>query len=410
MEVVHEVACGLDVHQATVVACVLSGRGEKPKKQKKTFNTFTRGLRELREWLSEQGCTQVAMESTGVYWRPVYAALEGQFDLTVGNAQHMKNVPSRKTDMNDAEWIARLLRAGMVAKSFVPPEEIRELRKLIRTQRMLVNERTQQRNRIQKALVECNVKLAMVMTDVFGVSGEAILRAVVAGESDRSKLSALARGTLRKKTAEIEDALEAQITPIDRAVVGTFLALLDHLDAALAELQTKIDGHLERFSVENKLLQTIPGIGTIVAATIIAEIGVDMSQFRSDHHLAAWAGLAPPNHESAGKKTSAKSRRGNVYLKTIMVEAAHAAIRKKDTFWAKKFYFLKSKRGHMRALIAIAHKILKAVWHVLTAGEEYKELGPAYLDSLRGKQSLKNLVRRLEQQGYRVEKLDQGAA
>jgi transposase len=404
MEAMVEVACGLDVHQETVVACVMSGlAAEKPKKKSKTFGTYTRDLEELKEWLSSQGCTSVAMESTGVYWKPVYAVLEGSFELVVGNAQHMKNVPGRKTDMKDAEWIASLLRHGLLRKSFVPDQHLRGLRQLVRLRQAFVGSQTRTANRLQKALVECNVKLAVAVTNVLGVSGLAMVRQIAAGNDDLSELAELARGTLRNKRKELAVALHGRVEEADRFVLRMLLAEHDHLALQIASIDGEIDRKMERYAAQNALLRTIPGISRVVAAVVIAEIGVDMSAFASDHHLAAWAGLAPGNNESAGKKTSTKSRRGNRFLKSAMAQAANAAVKVKTTYWRDKYMRLKARRGPLRALLAIAHKMLRAVYHVLTTGQPYRELGPGYLDSLKPRLVVKTLVKRLERLGYKVQ-------
>jgi transposase len=404
MEAIVENCCGMDVHQATVVACLLIGRAnQKPQKEVRTFRTVTRELLAMRDWLREEGCTHVGMESTGVYWKPVYAVLEGAFELVVGNAHHIKNVPGRKTDVKDSEWIADLLRHGLIRKSFVPPKPLRELRDLLRYRRKLVESGAAERNRLLGILETANIKLASVASDVFGVSGRLMLDALIDGKSTPEQMAKLAKGKLRDKLAELQLALEGSVEEHHRFLLGMQLRRLNTVAIDLEVLDSRIDEKLEPYRAQHALLMTIPGVEWYVAAVLIAEIGVDMAVFLSARHLAAWAGVSPGNHESAGKQKSGKARRGNMNLKTALVGAAVSAARTKGTYLKDKYFRLKARRGGMRAAVAIAHKILIAAHHILSERRPYQDLGDAYLDQLDETRSANNLVRRLERLGYNVQ-------
>ncbi|MFT3913581.1 MAG: IS110 family transposase [Anaeromyxobacteraceae bacterium] len=358
--------CGLDVHKEQVTACVLLGEGSRLRKCVREFSTFTRDLLALVEWLREEHVTHVAMESTGVYWKPVYAVLEsaGELELVVGNAQHMKNVPGRKTDVKDSEWIARLVRMGLIRKSYVPPLYLRDLRDLVRYRRSVVQARTSERNRLQKVLETANVKLASVASDVFGKSGMAMLRAMADGESDPRNLAKLAEGLLRKKIPELEAALDGRLRDHHRYMLRLQLDRLDAADRDVDTLEREIERRLEPYREQVKLLSTIPGVKVQTSASLLAEIGPDMSVFGGPRHLASWAGVCPGNDESAGKRRSGRSRKGNVHLRSTLVEAAGAAIRTKKTYLRDKYFRLKARRGHKRATFAIAHKILNAAYEI----------------------------------------------
>jgi transposase len=404
MEPIIERCCGLDVHQATVVACLLVGRADqRPRKEIRTFPTVTRSLLELRDWLATQGCTHVGMESTGVYWKPVYALLEGEFELIVGNAHHIKNVPGRKTDVKDAEWIADLVRHGLIRKSFVPPKPIRELRDLVRYRRKLVESRTAERNRLSKLLETANIKLSSVASDIFGASGMAMLHALVEGTATAEQMAQLAKRRLRAKIPELERALEGRVEEHHRFLLKLQLHRLEQVDADLRQLDERVDQRLEPYLEQRRRLMKIPGVDRIVATILIAELGVDMSVFQSPAHLAAWAGVSPGNNESAGKSKSSETRKGNVHLKSALVEAATSAARKTGSYLKDKFFRLKARRGYKRAAMAIAHKILKVAHRILSTTEEYKDLGEAYLDQLDERRVAANLVRRLERLGYQVQ-------
>jgi transposase len=403
MQVMIERAAGLDVHQETVVACVLIGKpGQRPTKEVRTFRTMTRDLEALRDWLLSLGVTHVGMESTGVYWKPVYAVLEGSFELIVGNARHIRNVPGRKTDVKDAEWIADLVRHGLIAKSFVPPPPLRELRELLRYRRKLVESQAAERNRLLKLLETANIKLASVATDVFGVSGRAMLRALIEGTASVEAMADLAKGQLRRKRADLVLALEGRVEEHHRFLLAMQLRRLEAAEADIAALDGRIEEKLEPYRAPHTLLMQIPGVDWVVAAVLIAEIGVDMSVFLSVYRLASWAGVCPGNHQSAGRQKSGRARKGNVHLRTMLVGAAIAASRTKGSYLKDKFYRLKARRGGLRAALAIAHKILVAAYHMLAKGIGYREIGEAYLDRLDQTRTVANLKRRLERLGYEV--------
>ena len=403
MQTLVERGCGLDVHQATVVACLLivlkNGRVQK---QVRTFGTTTRELMGLREWLLSESCTHVAMESTGVYWKPIYAILEGAFEIVVANAQHVKKVPGRKTDVKDAEWIADLLCHGLLRPSFVPPSPIRELRDLTRYRRKLVESRTAERNRLLKLLETANIKLASVATDVFGVSGLLMLHALVEGKATAQEMAELAKKQLRKKIPELELALEGKVEEHHRFLLRLQLRRLRTVEEDLGILEQRIQEKLKPYAAQFTLLQEIPGIDETLAAAIIAELGVDMGVFESVSQLSSWAGVCPGNNESAGKRRSSRIPKGNVYLKTALVEAANSAAKAKGTYLRDKFYRLKARRGYKRAAVAVAHKILVAIYHMLSHQVCYNELGDVYLDNLNKHHVTRNLVNRLERLGYAV--------
>jgi transposase len=403
MEAVVECCAGLDVHQGSVVACVLLGAaGRKPRKEVRTFATATADLVALRDWLKALGVTHVGMESTGVYWKPVYAILEGHFELIVGNAHHIKAVPGRKTDVKDAEWIADLVRHGLVRASFVPPPAIRELRDLVRLRRSLSEGLTTERNRTLKLLETANIKLASVASEVFGVSGLAMLRALVENAASPEQMAELARGKLRRKLAPLARALEGRLTEHHRFVLALHLRRMAAIEADLAALDARIEAQMEPFRAQRALLRQIPGVDDRVAATIIAEIGIDMSVFGNAMRLASWAGVCPGNYESAGRQRRGTTRRGNVHLKTALVTAAIGASRRKGSYYKDKYHRLKARRGYLRAAIAIAHKILVAAYHMLATGAPFRDLGEAYLDQQARRRTTANLIRRLNTLGYDV--------
>jgi transposase len=388
MDVFLERCAGLDVHQASIVCCVLIGApGRKPQKLLRSFGTTTRDLEALRAWLAEHGVTHVGMESTGVYWKPVYAVLEGHVDLTVGNAHHIKNVPGRKTDVKDAEWIAQLVRHGLVAKSFVPPPTIRDLREMVRHRRTLIETRTAVRNRVLKLLEGANVKLSGVASDIFGVSGMAMLEALAAGTTNASEMAGLARGRMRSKHAALEAALQGRMGEHQCFLLGMHLRNLKAIGQDLETLDARIGIQLEPYQAQHQLLTQIPGV-------------VDV--FASARRLAAWAGVAPGTYESAGKPKGAGTRRGNVFLKSALFAAASAAVRTKGSYYRDKYNRLRARRGPVRAVMAIAHKLLVAAFHMLSTGEAFHDLGEGYLDQVARKRSTSKLVQRLTNLGYDV--------
>jgi transposase len=403
MEAIIERAAGVDVHQAMVVVGVLIGRpGSRPRKEVRSFNTMTRDLEALRDWLQELGVTHVGMESTGVYWMPVYAILTGHFTLIVGNAHHIKNVPGRKTDVKDAEWIADLVRHGLIKASFVPPAELWELRDLLRYRRSVTQMVATGRNRTLKLLETANIKLSSVATDVFGVSGMAMLAALMEGDATPAEMAELARGRLRNKRDTLAQALDGRLAEHHRFLLGQHLRQLERLETDIAQLDDRIAHKMSPFRKQQELLTQIPGVDDVAAASIIAEIGVDMSVFGTAARLAAWAGVCPGSYESAGKRKRGATRKGNVHLKTTLVMAAISAVRTRGSYYKDKYYRLKARCGGLKAAMAIAHKILVAVFHMLATGKPFHELGATYLDQQRKYRVTKALVRRLDSLGYDV--------
>ena len=403
MEAIVRKCCGLDVHQATVVACLLVGDpDQRPRKEIRTFGTMTCDLIRLRQWLEAEGCTHVGMESTGVYWMPVYVILEGHFELVVGNATHIKNVPGRKTDVKDSEWIADLLRHGLIRRSFVPPKPFRELRDLLRYRRKLVDSQTAERNRLLKLLETANIKLATVATDVFGVSGRRMLRALLEGTATPEEMAQLARGRLRKKIAVLSAALDGRVEDHHRFLLRIQLERLEQVETSIAKVDERVDEKLVPYATQHARLMQIPGIDRVGAAVIIAELGIDMSVFATPQRAAAWAGVCPGNNESAGKRKGQPGRKGNVHLTTALVQAAMAAARTSGTYLKEKYWRLKARCGPQRAALAIAHKILVAAYHMLRNDCDYKDLGAAYIDTVSATVVKANLVKRLERLGYRV--------
>jgi transposase len=342
------------------------------------------------------------MESTGVYWKPIYAILEGAFQIVVANAEQVKKVPGRKTDVKDAEWLADLLCHGLLRSSFVPPKPIRELRDLTRYRRKLVESQATERNRLLKLLESANIKLASVATNVFGVSGRLMLRAMIAGKASAQEMADLAKGLLRKKIPQLELALEGRLEEHHRFLLKLQLDRLEAAEKDLAILERRIQDKLNPYAAQLSLLKEIPGVDWTLAAVIIAELGVDMTVFQNASQLTSWAGVCPGNNESAGKRKSSRIPKGNVYLKTALVEAANAAAKAKGTYLRDKFYRLKSRRGYKRAVIAVAHKILVAIYYMLSQNVSYNDLGDLYLDKLNKHQLTRNLIRRLERLGYFV--------
>jgi transposase len=372
-------------------------------KQIRRFGTTTWEIQSLSEWLQEAGCTHVAMESTGVYWKPVYNILEGQFQLLVVNAQHLKAVPGRKTDVRDAEWIAELLQHGLLKGSFVPPEFERQMRELTRYRTSLAKERARTSQRLQKLLESANIKLASVASDIQGVSAYAILRELAKGENDPAILASLAKGRLRHKRAELEQALEGRVRAHHRFLIAELLGHLDYLEDSIERLDQEIGDRFRPFEQDLQLADTIPGINTRTAEVVLSEMGTDLSRFPSDAHLASWSGLCPGNNESAGKRRSGKTRKGNRWLRQALIEAAHGAAHTKETYLAARYRRIAARRGHQKAAVALAHTILIIVYHVLKRRRPYQDLGSNYFDERDKTAVQRRLVKRLEKLGFSVQ-------
>jgi transposase len=405
MEQILRRVCGLDVHKETIVACVrvVDDRG-KPKREVRTFPAHLRGLMELRAWLLESSVEAVAMEGTGIYWRPVYAVLEADtpWAIVVGNAQHIKNVPGRKTDVSDAQWIADLVAHGLIRASFIPPPKLRELRDVTRNRSAWTADRTRDRNRVLKVLQLAGIKLDGVATDAFGVTGMLILRALSKGDATPQAMAQLARGTLKKKIDALAVALESPLGATHRQMLTIALERLDETEKHLAEYDALIAQMLVPYARELALLVTIPGVDTVVAASILAELGPDMSVFPSSAHAASWAGVSPGNHESAGKRSSGRTTTGNRAIKTMLCQAAQSAAHTKKGYLRDKFYRLKARQGHNRAVMAIAHKILVAAYHMLRDTVPYADLGDDYLDKRDRSRTVASLLTRLRKLGVEV--------
>jgi len=403
MEILHRRAAGLDVHSRQVTACVRVQEGSRIEREVQEFATSTRGLLELRDWLAERGVTHVAMESTGVYWKPVWHVLEAGFELVLGNAREIRNVPGRKTDVNDATWIADLLAHGLIRASFVPPTPIQELRDLTRTRKQLVREIARHTQRIQKTLEDANVKLSGVVSDVLGTSGRAMLEAMVAGEADPERLVTLARGRLRDKRGELIEALHGRVRDHHRFMLRLHLRQIDALRAGVSELETRIGGLLEPFRGAFEQLMTIPGVGPTVAAVLLAEVGPDLSRFPSAGHLLSWARLCPRNDESAGKRRSTRTLPGANWLKPVLVQAAWVAVRKRDSYLAAQYQRIRARRGAKKAIVAVAASILTAAYHMLVTQTSYRDLGPDHFDHRNRVRQINHLIRRLEHLGLQVD-------
>src|SRR5262250_1581478 len=400
MQVVHEVCCGLDVHKKSVTACVLWAANRR--RQTREFGTFTRELLQLADWLRSCGMTHVALESTGVYWKPVWNLLEGQFEVLLVNAQHIKAVPGRKTDQKDSEWIADLLQHGLLHGSFVPPRPTRELRDLTRYRVSLVQEINRIANRIQKVLEDANIKLASVATDPLGASGRAILEAMLAGEQDSARLAEMSKGLLRNKIPELKLALEGRVTEHHRFLLRQLVDHLRFTESKLTEIEQEIDRRMHPFEDKVIRLCTIPGVDRVTAWGLLAEVGLNMNQFPSSAHLSSWACLCPGSFESAGKRLSGKMRKGNVSLRRCLSQAAWAISMTKNNYLSALYRRIAARRGAKRAIMAVAHALLVIAYHMLKRKENYKELGADHFDRIDVNRIRRSLVRRLERLGHRV--------
>jgi len=415
MDVLHPQVAGLDLHKESVVACVRVTKKGKVERECRTFGTTTEALTGLSAWLSESLCTHVAMEATGVYWKPVWKILgDGEFDLIVANAAHIKNVPGRKTDMNDAMWIADLMACGLIKSSFIPEEKVEELRTLARTRKQTVRDQTQQVQRIQKILTEANIKLDSVVTDIMGVSSRRIINAMIGGESDPKKLAALVTTRLKASPDELHAALHGRLTDAHRFLLEYHTRNWDYFQASLNCLDKEIDSQLNlldqeaqanekpSFRAKIRLLETIPGISTLSAITILSEIGSDMTRFPTAGHLVSWAGLCPGQNESAGKRKSTRLRKGAPWLKTVLVQSAWAATRKRNSYLRAQFHRLRSKRGPKRAVCAVAASILTSIYHMLKNGTPYEDLGEDHFDRRATKVKANFHVAKLKKLGFSV--------
>jgi len=401
MQVLYPRCAGLDVHKDTVVAWVRCV-SEPEHHETRSFATTTRELLALGEWIASHGCSHVALEATGVYWRPVWHVLEGQVELVLANAHHIKNVPGRKTDVNDAMWIADLLAHGLIRSSFVPPQPIQELRDLTRTRKQVVREISQHSLRIQKVLEDANIKLGSVLSEVLGVSGRAMLGAIIEGERDPHKLADLAHGTARRKHDALVEALHGHIRPHHCTLLKLHLNLIIALEHTVAEVDAAVGKCLDPIRQRARLLTTMPGVRDTVAEVIVAEIGIDMTRFPTPGHLLSWATMCPRNDESAGKRRSTRLLKGNNWLKTALVTAAWAAVRTKTSYLRAQFLRLKARRGAKKAIIAVAASMLTAAYFILRDGVPYRDLGPNHFDRQQRGKTVRRLLRRLHDLGYNL--------
>ena len=404
MELLHPHCAGLDLHKETVVACVRHMADGKVTTDVKSFQTTTHELMELSDWLSSQGVTHIAMEATGVYWKPVWHILsDGEFALILANAAHVRNVPGRKTDVNDAVWLADLMAHGLIRASFVPDEPTQQMRDLLRTRKQFVRERSSHTQRIQKTLEDANIKLDSVITDIVGLSGRRMIEALIGGETDPEALAALAHGRIRATKAELEAALRGRVTAHHRFMLRIHLNHLDALNTTIADIDKEVDANVEPFRVAIEMLTTIPGVSSLAAEVMVSEIGIDMSRFKTEGHLISWAGLCPKNDESAGKRRSNRMKKGAPWLKTTLIQCAWAASRTKASYLQAQYLRIRSRRGPKKAIGAVAASILTAAYHMLKDGTLYQDLGASHFDHRdKGKQALR-LVNRLQSLGFTVQ-------
>ena len=402
MERIVERPGALDVHKASVTACVRVWQGRKLEERMAEFATTVHGLLALRDWLEALGVRQVAMEATGVYWKPVWAVLEDRFELMLVNARHVKQVPGRKTDIKDAQWLCQLLEAGLLKASFVPPKPIRTLRNLTRYRKTQISDRQREANRLHKILEDTGIKLGCVASDILGKSGRDMLDALVSGTTDPNVLADLARGQLRKKLPALREALVGRFQDEHALIVGQILAHIDFLDEAIDRLSAEIEQQIAPFAAQRDLLMSIPGVKQRAAEVLISEIGVDMSVFPTPKHLASWAKVSPGNDQSAGKRRSGKTGKGDKWLRATLNESANAAARTKDSYHAAQYQRLRGRRGHSKAVTAVGHSILTAAWHMLQTGELYRDLGGDYFIRQNPDRLTKRLVRQLHALGHQV--------
>jgi transposase len=404
VEVLHQRCAGLDVHKKTVVAAVRLVEGNKVTTEVRTFATTTAGLLALADWLTQNGCTHVAMEATGVYWKPVWHVLsDGEIELVLANAAHVKNVPGRKTDASDAAWLAELLAHGLIRASFVPDGQTQELRVLMRTRKQLVREKGRHIQRIHKALEDANIKIDAELSDILGKSGRAMLNAMVAGETDPVRLAALAHANVKCSQAKLQEALNGRVTRHHRFLLQLHLRQIDGIDASLATMDGEIEANLAPFRTAVEIVSTHPGISGLSAQGIVSEIGTDMRRFATAGHLLSWAGICPRNDESAGKRRSNRLRKGARWLKTTLVQCAHAAKNKKGSYYQAQYLRIRSRRGPQKAICAVAASILTALYHMLKDGTVYQDLGADHFNNRSKITQTQRLVKRLQHLGYAVD-------
>src|SRR5262245_18373390 len=410
MELLHPRCCGLDVHKATVVACVRRVIDGKTVKETRTFATTTANLIALSEWLTETRCTHVAMEATGVYWKPIWHILSDEdFELVLANAAHIKNVPGRKSDVKDADWISDLLAHGLIRPSFVPDGPTQEMRTLLRTRKQLVREKTSHILRIQKTLEDANIKLDSVITDIMGASGRNMIEALIAGEKDSAKLARLAHPRVKASQESLREALRGRVTKSHRFLLRLHLGQVNAIDAAIAEIDREVEAGTAPLRNAVAPATAVPGVKSVAAQTILSEIGIDMSRFPSSAHLISWACICPRSDESAGKRRSTRIRKGSPWLKSTLVQCAWAATRTKGSYLQAQFYRIRARRGPKKAILAVAASILTAIYHMLKDGTLYQDLGPNHLNA-RNKERQKNrLIKRLADLGYVVELVPQAS-
>ncbi len=404
MEVLHAHCAGLDVHKETVVACVRHMTDGKVATAVKTFNTTTQDLLALSDWLSSEAATHVAMEATGVYWKPVWNILsDGEFELVLGNAAHIKNVPGRKTDVKDAVWLADLMAHGLVRGSFVPDQTTQEMRDLLRTRKQLVRERVSHVQRIQKTLECANIKLDSVVSDIVGVSGRRMIEALIDGKTDPKELAGLADGRLRATSAELEAALRGRVTAHHRFMLKLHRDQIDSLDEAIARIDKEVNDNDKSFRAAVALLKSVPGVSSLSAEVILSEIGIAMDRFATAGHLVSWAGLCPKNDESAGKRRSTRMRDGDPWLKTVLIQCAWSAARSKGTYLQAQYFRIRTRRGAKKAICAVAASMLTTIYHMLKNGTYYQDPGPDYFDKRNKDKQANKLVNRLQNLGFIVQ-------
>jgi len=410
MEVLHPRCCGLDVHKATVVACVRRVIDGEAVKETRTFATTTAGLLALSDWLTETKCTHVVMEATGVYWKPVWHILsDGDLELVLANAAHIKNVPGRKSDAKDADWASDLLAHGLIRPSFVPDGPTQEMRTLLRTRKQIVREKSSHILRIQKTLEDANIKLDSVITDIMGVSGRKMIEALIAGEKDPARLARLADPRVKASQETLREALLGRVTKSHRFLLRLHLGQIDAIDAAVAEIDQEVEASIAPFRTAVEQVSTVPGVKSLAAQTILSEIGIDMSRFPSSGHLISWACICPRSDESAGKRRSTRIRKGSPWLKTTLVQCAWAATRTKGSYLQAQFYRIRARRGPKKAIVAVAASILTAIYHMLKDGTFYQDLGPNHFDPRTKERQKNRLIKRLADLGYAVELVPQAS-